>query len=107
MRANEDYLKRLVQTLQYQTKAQFREQFTGLGGGAYSEFFWRRVEEMSAETLGRVVSCANEEDLERSERCIVHGDTSPTKGVALLRRVAHAVLYRQHLTSVFGKKAVT
>lgn len=106
MRANEDYLKRLVQTLQHQTKAHFRDQFTGLGGGAYREFFWHRVQEMSAETLGKVVSCADEEDLKRSERCTVHGDTSPTKGGALLRRVAHAVLYRQYEKSVFGEKAV-
>jgi hypothetical protein len=100
MKANNDgYLKRLVETLKHQTKAYFRGQFTGLGGGAYSEFFWKRIQYMSAETLGKIVSCANIEDLKRSQN---YQGNVPTDGQTLMMRTAHAVLYRQYVASVFG-----
>ncbi len=97
--SNEVYVERLVKTLMQQTKAHFREQFTGLGGGAYSEFFWKSLQGMNYATLGKIVACADEKDLKRSNS---YQGGFATTGPALLMKVAHAVLYRRYAETVFG-----
>jgi hypothetical protein len=103
MGKNEAYLERLVETLIQQTKARCREQATRLGDEAYSDFFWRFLCGTSAATLGKIVACAHNNDLGKSNG---YQGNAPSNGMSLMMRIAHAVLYRHYKNIVFGKDSV-
>lgn len=100
------YLDRLVDTLMQQAKVAGQKEFTGLGGGWYTEYFWERIKQMSSETLGRIVAYADDRDLDRRDK--IHfldlEDVSP--GRVVLIEIAFTMVYVRYEEKVFGKRTI-